>query len=113
MINATYGNKLLYSDCGPHASVWCQHWSVIIQHIGQHYSLPGGYIGKKYIDLLCKELQYLPFDTYYSKYMIIFCAVMLQGDHLVHKGCDIHCLLERRMKLWCDEQFDVLLQEAV
>ena len=29
------------------------------------------------------------------------------------KGCNIHCLLERRMKLWRDEQYDVLLQEAV
>ena len=29
------------------------------------------------------------------------------------KSCDIHHLLERRMNLWHDEQFDVLIQEAI
>ena len=38
---------------------------------------------------------------------------MLQRNHLVHKDCDIRRLLERRMKLWQDEQYDVLLQEAI
>ena len=54
-----FGDKLLYSDGGPHDSAWCQHWSVIVQHMDQHYSLPGGSIGKKYIDLLCEKLLYL------------------------------------------------------
>ena len=30
----------------------------------------------------------------------------------MHKGYDIRCLLEGCMKLWRDEQYDVLLQEA-
>ena len=42
MINTAYGDKLLYSDGGPHDSAWCQHWSVINQHKSQYYSLPGG-----------------------------------------------------------------------
>ena len=29
------------------------------------------------------------------------------------KSCDIYCLLETGMKLWRDEPYDVLLQEAV
>ena len=51
MMNATYGDKLLYFDGGPCDSAWCHCWSVIIQHMGQHCSLPGGCIGKKYTDL--------------------------------------------------------------
>ena len=31
----------------------------------------------------------------------------------MRKGCDIHHLLERRMNLWHDEQYDVLIQEAI
>jgi len=99
MMNVAYVDKLLYSDCGPQDYVWCQRWSVIIQHMGQHYSLPGGSIGKKYIDLLSDELQYLSLCTYYSECLIVFCSVILQRDHLVCKSCDIHHLLERRMNL--------------
>ena len=44
MITA-YGDKLLYCDGGPRDSVWCQRWSIIVQCMGQHYSLPGGSIG--------------------------------------------------------------------
>jgi len=111
MMTVAYGDKL-YSDGGPRDSVWCQRWSIIVQHMGQHYSLPGGSIGKKYINLLCNELQYLSLGTYHSERLIVFCSVMLQQDRLVRKGCDICCLLERRMYLWRDEQYDVLLQEA-
>jgi len=67
-----YGDKLLYSDGGPRDSGWCQHWSIIVQHMGQHYSLLGGSIGKKYIDLLCDELQYLSLGTYHSERLIVF-----------------------------------------
>ena len=59
VMNIAYGDELLYSDGGPRDSAWCHRWSVIVQHMGQHYSLPGGSIGKKYIVSLCEELQYL------------------------------------------------------
>ena len=92
MMNIACGDKLLYSDGGPRNSAWCQRWSVIVQHMGQHYSLPGGSIGKKYIDLLCEELQYLSSGTYHSEWVIVFCAMMLQRERLVCKGCDIRLL---------------------
>ena len=56
MMNTPYGDQLLYSDGGPCDSAWCRCWSVIVQRMGQHYSLPGASIGRKYIDLLCEEL---------------------------------------------------------
>ena len=99
MMTAAYGDKLLYCDDGPRDSAWCQCWSVIVHHLGQHYSLPGGSIGKRYIDLLCVELQHLSMGTYHSECVIVFCSVMLQRNRLVRKGCDIRHLLERRMKL--------------
>ena len=103
MMTAAYGDKLLYCDGGPRDSAWCRRWSVVIQHLGQHYSLPGGSIGKRYIDLLCDELHHLSLGNYHSERVIVFCSVMLQRDRLVRKGCDIRRLLERCMKLWRDE----------
>ena len=56
MMITAYDDKLLYCDGGPRDSVWCQCWSIFVQCMTQHYSLPGGSVGKKYIDLLCVEL---------------------------------------------------------
>ena len=56
MMTAAYGDKFLCCDGGPHDSAWCQHWSVIIHHFDQHYSLSGYSIFKRYIDLLCDVL---------------------------------------------------------
>ena len=74
--------------------------------------LPGGSIGKKYVNLPCDELQYLSLGTYRSECLIVFCSIILQGDRLVHKGCNIHRLVEHRMNLWQDKQYNVLLEEA-
>ena len=103
MITA-YGDKLLYCDGGSRHSVWCQHWSIIIQCMCQHYSLPGGSVGKNCIDLLCAELQCLPLGTYHSEQVINFYSVMLQWEGLVHKASDICHFLEGCMNLWCDEK---------
>ena len=43
---------------------------------------------------------------------MVFSAVILQRDQSVHKGADIRRLLDRRLTLWKDESFDVLIQEA-
>jgi len=37
---------------------------------------------------------------------------MLQRDCMVRKGADVCCLLERHIKLWRQESYDLLLQEA-
>jgi len=112
MMMTAYGAPLLYSDGGSRSSQWCQQWSAVIQHQGRHYSLPGGSIGKKYIDLLNEELNYSSAGAFPSERVIVYCSVMLQRDRLVRKGSGIHRLLERRMAMWQNGQFDALLQEA-
>ena len=43
----------------------------------------------------------------------MFSSLMLQQDQLMHKSCDVRRLLQHRMSLWKEDQFDVLLQEAI
>jgi len=112
LMRKAYGEILLYSDGGSHHSSWCQRWSDVAQHLGWHYSLPGGSIGKKYIDLLNDELLHLVSGNYSSERVILFCSVMLQQDHNVRKGCDIHRLIDHHMTQWRERQFNVLLQET-
>ena len=53
-----YGVPLLSSAGSRTDSPWIQRWSTIIHHSGRHYLLPGGSVGRKYVELLNQELQY-------------------------------------------------------
>ncbi len=50
--------------------------------------------------------------NYSSDRLLVFSSVMLQRDRSVKKVADIRRVLERRMKLWVENEFDLLLQEA-
>ena len=112
LIHKAYGAPLICSVGGPFNSVWCQHWSIIIQHRGLLYSLPGGTVGKHYVELLNEELKLLCNGVYPAERVLVFSAIVLQRDRSVCKGSDIRRLLNRRLSLWRDGSFDVLLQEA-
>ena len=56
-----------------------------------------------------QELQYFVSGSYPAERVIVFSSLMLQRDRMVHKACDVRRLLERRLSLWTDNQFDVLL----
>lgn len=44
---------------------------------------------------------------------MVFLAVILQRNCMVKKGADIREVLEKRMKKWSDEEYDILVDEAV
>ena len=52
------------------------------------------------MSLLNDEIGRLSCGEVTSDRMIVFCAVILQHDHLVKNGVDIHRLLKRRMEAW-------------
>ena len=64
------------------------------------------------MDTLTNEVPQLASGNYPSERLIVFSSLMLQRDRNVKVVSDIRRLLERRLALWCDEKFDVLLQEA-
>ena len=111
MIKA-YGRELMTTADTPETCPWVGRWEVITQHQARHYSLPGGSVGRKYVDTLTNEVLQLASGNYPSERLIVFSSLMLQRDRNVKKASDIRQLLERRLALWYDEKFDVLLQEA-
>ena len=52
LIRKAYGTLLIHSDGGCCSSVWCQRWSVVVQHRGQHYSPTGGSLGRQTLNSL-------------------------------------------------------------
>lgn len=44
---------------------------------------------------------------------MVFSAVLLQRNRMVKKGFDIRRVVERRLKMWSDDEFDPLVEEAV
>ena len=94
-------------------NTWYQHWKKAVYLQGRHYDLPGGAIGRQYGDMLTEEVSQVAAGNYAADHLIVFSSLMLQRDRIIRKGVDMRRVLERCMKMWRNEDFDLLLQEAI
>ncbi len=110
-----YGESLVQESqsIDPPPDVWYSRWLTIVQLSGKHYSLPGGPVGRKYVNQLSKELSYFTAGTYSSERFLVYSSVVLQRHRSIRKGSDIRRILERRLGMWSAEDYDTLIQEAV
>jgi hypothetical protein len=113
IMTKAYGRPLVRPGEISESCPWYTRWKIITQHRACHYSLPGGPVGRKYVDALRDEVLHLASGNYPSERLIIFSSLMLQRDRSVKKGNDIRRLLERRLSLWSDAKFEILIQEAI
>ena len=105
LMNQAYGATLINSDGGNRDTPWCIRWARIIQLSGSHYTLPGGLVGRRYVDTLVDEVNHLAAGNYPSERVLVCGSVILQRDKSVKKGADIRRLLERRITLWQQDNF--------
>ena len=84
----------------------------VVRLNGMHYDVPGGAVGRRYVDLLTEEVAHLAAGNFSADRLVVFSSVVLQRDKSVKKMADVRRVLERRMKMWVDNEFDLLLQEA-
>ena len=75
--------------------------------------MPGGSLGRHYVEQLSKEVLYLANGTFPSERLMVFSAVILQRIHTVRKGSDIRRVLDRRLEMWSRDEFDPLVDEAI
>ena len=108
-----YGAPFVHSGGIDTADASYQRWNTVVHMQGKIYDLPGGAVGRKYVDLLSQEVSHVSVGNYPADRLIVFSAVMLQKDRMVKKSADVRRVLERRMSMWKKEEFDQLLQEAV
>ena len=67
---------------------------------GSQYDLPGGAVGREFVDLLTSEVRLLIDNSAVSDRLMMYCPVMLQRNHMVRVGSDVRRLLKRRMEMW-------------
>ena len=94
-------------------NAWYERWLSIVRLSGRLYSLPGGAVGRRYVDQLSKEVSHVSIGNYSSERVIVFSSVILQRDRSVRKGPDVRRVIGRRLDMWQDDKFDLLIQEAV
>lgn len=81
------------------ANEWIRHWSAITHLKGRLYHVPGGSIGRKYVDLLSTEISHLAAGNYLSERLMVFSVVILQCNRMLRKGSDVRRVVERQLKM--------------
>ena len=93
-------------------SHWLVYWNKIIQHSGRHYDLPKGSISCKYVSQMIDEIRHFNSGNFPSERFLVFSSVILQRDKMSTKGPEIRKVIDRRLSLWKEEKYDLLVQEA-
>ena len=73
---------------------WKKLWKCVVYSNAKQYDLPGGAVGREFVELLKDEVNLLADGKEVSERLICFTALLLHRDRMVKKGCDIRRLLE-------------------
>ena len=87
-----YGTILINSGGSRTDSPWCQRWEKVVQYSGNHYILPGGPTGRRYVDLLTDEVQHIGVGNHPSEQVLVFSSVIL-GECVEHCGVSLMSLV--------------------
>ena len=109
-----FGAKLCYTAVPDvPENDWIERWSTIARLKGRLYHVPGGSVGRHYVDLLSTEVAHLSAGNFPSERLMVFSAVILQCHRMIKKGSDIRRVMEKHMEKWSNDDFDTLVEEAV
>ena len=88
-------------------------WHAIAHLKGRLCHVPGGSVGRKYVDLLTIETSQLAAGNYPSERPMVFSAIIFQHNCMIRKGKDIKKVLERHLTMWTNDEFNYLAEKAV
>ena len=111
LMSTAYGEPIHHCPVSI-VSHWLVYWNKIIQHSGRHYDLPKGSIGRKYVSRMIDEICHFNSGNFPSERLLVFSSVILQRDKMSTKGPEIRKVIDRRLSLWKEEKYDLLVQEA-
>ena len=109
LMTRAFGEPLIQSGGEDTADVWHQYWRKVAYLQGKHYDIPGGAIGRQYVDALAEEVSHVTAGNYPSDRLIVFSSLVLQRDRMIRKVADMRRVLDRRLKMWRNGDVDLLL----
>jgi hypothetical protein len=112
LLDHLYGAGIDTSEYDSSSDEWNARWTRVVRLSRKQYDLPGGAVGREFVEMLTAEVNSLAAGHTSSERVMSSCPLLLQRDAAVHKACDIRRLLKRRFALWKSDEFDALLQEA-
>ena len=71
LMRKAYGTTLIQSGSCSNTD-WHRRWRYVVHHSGNLYVLPGGPVGKRYVDLLTEEVQHLAVGNFSSEHVLAF-----------------------------------------
>jgi hypothetical protein len=111
MIEA-FGMALLNSEGKERTELFELIWLRVAKLRGKQDRLPGGACGRKFTRMYSEMWQDFADEKVRSDKPICFPPLILQRTCNINKTADIRRLLEKRMKLWEDGNFQELLEEV-
>ena len=88
-LTQAFGASILRSDGGSFVDPWGTWWIRACCMSGRQYDLPGGAVGREFVDLLTTEVRLLTDNSAISDRLMMFCPVILQRNHMVRVGSDV------------------------
>ena len=107
-----YGDKILNGPGCDRTDCWYRWWEKTVRLPFRRYDLPGGNVGRKFVDALAREVGLVAAQKEFSE-RLVFQFVILQRVPLVRKASDIRHVVSKRLELWETGRFDTLVAEAV
>ena len=112
-LEAVYNDKIRNDPGTERLDVWFSRWEKAVRFLPRRYDLPGGAVGRRFVDLLSQEVKLVVDQKEHSERMVVFQMLMLQKEPLIKKSADIRRLLTKRMDMWENCDFDMLMSEAI
>ena len=108
-----YGDKILNGPGCDRTDCWYRWWEKTVRLPFRRYDLPGGNVGRKFVDALAREVGLVAAQKEFSERLVVFQFVIVQREPLVRKASDICRVVSKRLELWETDSFDTLVAEAV
>ena len=93
-LTQAFGASILRSDCDSFVDPWGTWWIRACRMSGRRYDIPGGAVGREFVDLLTTEVRLLTDNSAISDRLMMFFPVILQRNHMVRVGSDVRRLLK-------------------